>query len=497
MTFDAYHELERRFQRIGALGDAEAMLHWDMATMMPPGGGEARADQLAVLKSLSHGLLTAPELSDLLAAADTQDRLDDWQRANLREMRRQHAHATALTDCQVETVSRATSACEVAWREARPNSDFGHILPALRTLLQHVREMAEAKAQALKLSPYDALLDAYEPDGRSVHIDTLFSELADVLPGLLAEVLDAQNAGPAAPEPQGPFAIEAQKVLAVRLMEQLGFDFGHGRLDVSLHPFCGGTPDDVRITTRYDDTDFRSALMGVLHETGHALYERGLPKTWRRQPVGAPRGMVLHESQSLLIEMQVCRSLEFISFAAPMIREAFKGHGAAWSPNALRRHYLRVAPGYIRVDADEVTYPAHVIMRYNLERAMLSGGLDPADLPDAWNEAMTKLLGLKPPDDRLGCLQDIHWYDGAWGYFPTYTLGAMAAAQLFASATAADPTIRPGIAVGNFTPLLDWLKLNVHEKGSLLSTNELLIAATGRPLESSAFYAHLRQRYLA
>ena len=252
-------------------------------------------------------------------------------------------------------------------------------------------------------------------------------------------------------------------------MERLGFDFHHGRLDVSLHPFCGGTPDDVRITTRYDEADFRSALMGVMHETGHALYERGLPAAWRGLPVGDARGMMLHESQSLLIEMQVCRSRAFLAFAAPLLREAFGGDGPAWRADNLYRYYTRVEPGFIRVEADEVTYPAHVILRYDLERAMIAGDLDPADLPGAWNDGMRKLLGITPPNDRLGCLQDIHWYDGAWGYFPTYTLGAMAAAQIFQAAVAAEPAIPDGIARGEFAPLVGWLRANVHGKGSLLS----------------------------
>lgn len=280
-------------------------------------------------------------------------------------------------------------------------------------------------------------------------------------------------------------------------MERLGFDFNHGRLDVSLHPFCGGTSDDVRITTRYDEADFTSALMGVLHETGHALYERGLPKNWRGQPVGQARGMAVHESQSLLVEMQVCRSREFLAFAAPIMRNVLVGRGPAWDVDNLSRLYTRVEPGFIRVDADEVTYPAHVILRYKLERTMIAGDMEPADLPAAWNEGMQRLLGLTPPDDRLGCLQDIHWYDGAWGYFPTYTLGAMTAAQFFDAAVRADPDIKTGIASGNFLPLIGWLRDNIHGKGSLLSSQDLLVAATGSPLDPEIFKTHLKQRYLS
>lgn len=496
----AYASLEARFARINALAEAEGMLHWDLATMMPKGGAGSRADQLAVLRALRHGLLTAPEVGDLLDKARTEgaDAGEDglWRQANLREMRRLWRHATALSEAQVEALSRAVSACEATWRDARADSDFAAVEGKLETVLALVRETAAAKAQALGLSLYDALLDEYEPDGRSEEIDRVFADLAAFLPGFLEEVLEHQRREPPVLIPEGPFPIDRQRALAVRLMERLGFDFDHGRLDVSLHPFCGGTPDDVRITTRYDEADFTSALMGVLHETGHALYERGLPERWRRQPVGQARGMSVHESQSLLVEMQVCRSRPFLSFAAPLLREAFEAEGPAWVADNLYRLYTRVEPGFIRVDADEVTYPAHVILRYRLERAMVSGDLAVCDLPAAWNEGHEKLLGIVPPDDRRGCLQDIHWYDGAWGYFPTYTLGAMTAAQLFAAASTADPAIEPGIAGGDFAPLLAWLRANVHGKGSLVSSRALLEEATGKGLDASVFKAHLRRRYL-
>ena len=496
MSRSAYRRLEDRFGRIGALRDAESMLHWDLATMMPKGGAQARGDQLAVLKALRHGLLIASEIGEWLGEAEADASLDTWQRANVREMKRQWAHATALSESQVEALSRATTACEAAWRGAKADDDFAAVLPKLADLLALVRETATAKAERLGLSPYDALLDEYEPDGRADEIDGVFADLARFLPDILPRVIERQASAPSPLGLRGPFPIDKQRAVAIRFMERLGFDFHHGRLDVSLHPFCGGTPDDVRITARYDEADFRSALMGVMHETGHALYERGLPASWRGLPVGDARGMMLHESQSLLIEMQVCRSRAFLAFAAPVLREEFGGDGPAWRADNLYRYYTRVAPGFIRVEADEVTYPAHVILRYDLERAMVAGELDPADLPGAWNDGMRKLLGITPPNDRLGCLQDIHWYDGAWGYFPTYTLGAMAAAQIFQAAVAADPAIPDCIARGEFAPLVGWLRANVHGKGSLLPACDLLTEATGRPLDPDAFKAHLRRRYL-
>jgi carboxypeptidase Taq len=370
------------------------------------------------------------------------------------------------------------------------------VKPALQAVLNLVREAAQAKAARLNRSPYDALLDEYEPGGSSAEIDPVFDDLAAFLPGFRERVLQHQDRRPSPMALEGPFSIDKQRELGQRIMAAMGFDFSHGRLDTSLHPFCGGVPDDVRITTRYDEGDFAKSLMGVIHETGHALYERGLPPDWRHQPVGQARGMSIHESQSLLMEMQACRSPHFIEFMAPLAREAFGVDGPAWNADNIHRAYIRVKPDYIRVDADEVTYPAHVILRYRLEKALIAGDMTLDDLPSAWNAGMRELLGITPPTDREGCLQDIHWYDGAWGYFPTYTLGAMTAAQLFEAACKAHPEIPASIRRGDFSLLLDWLRRNVHGHGSRLSARELLTQATGRPLDPAVFKRHLETRYL-
>ena len=496
MSITPYKTLAARFGRLGALQDATAMLQWDSATLMPVGGAESRAEQLATLKVVCHEILTDPAMADLVAGAEAQNDLDDWQRANLAEMERLRLHATAVPGDLVAALSKACSACEMRWREARPAGDFAAVLPALKRVLALVRDVAAAKAVRLGTSPYEALLDEYEPGGRTEAIDRVFDDLAAMLPGLIDRALARQARRPPPLPLPGPFPIEAQRRVGMQLMERLGFEFGHGRLDISLHPFCGGTPDDVRLTTRYDETDFSRALMGVLHETGHALYERGLPEAWRRQPVGNARGMSLHESQSLLVEMQACRSREFMEFAAPLLRKTFHGVGPAWEAENLYRLNTRVARSLIRVDADEVTYPAHVLLRYRLERAMIAGELAPEELPGAWREGMRGLVGIAPGNDRDGCLQDIHWYDGAWGYFPTYTLGAMTAAQLFDAAKRADPRILPGIARGDFAPLLAWLREHVHRKGSRYATAEIIRQATGRPLDAKTYERHLETRYV-
>ncbi len=496
MSDTAYHKLENRFRRIGLLGEAGAILHWDSAAMMPQGGAGARGEQLAELRAISHGILTGPETSDLIEAATNGGGLNAWQKANLKMIRRHWLRATAIPEDLIVRFSRACSESETRWRQARADNDFSHVLPYAETVLDLTRQTGTAKAEKLGLGLYDALLDEFDPGQRSADIDVIFDDLTAWLPGFLDDVLVHQATEEEGIKPDGPFPIETQKAVGLKFMEALGFEFDHGRLDISLHPFCGGTPDDVRITTRYDESDFASAMMGVLHETGHALYERGLPKDWRHQPVGEALGMSMHESQSLLIEMQVCRSLDFFTYAAPVLKDAFDGTGEAWSPENLHRLNSRVERGFIRVDADEVTYPAHVILRYRLERALISGDMALKDLPGEWNEGMQNLLGVTPPTDALGCLQDIHWYDGAWGYFPTYTLGAMTAAQIFAAAKRVQPQIIDGIRSGNFAPLLTWLRENIHSKGSSLPTRDLLTNVTGQPLNADIFKDHLRHRYL-
>ena len=491
----AYSEIAAHFGRIAALSNAIGILDWDNATMMPKGAAETRAESMALLQVLRHGMVTDPRLSDWLPEAEADNALGEWERANLREIRRLWTVQTVVPADLVEAASKAISACEMAWRQARADSDFASLLPKLQEVLRLQREIGRAKGEALGLSAYDALLNDYEPGGRSEKIDALFDDLADFLPGFTEEVLAAQARRPATPRPEGLFPVESQRALGVALMGVLGYDFERGRLDVSAHPFCGGGDNDVRITTRYDQADFTRALMGVLHETGHALYEQGRPQAWMNQPVGQARGMSLHESQSLLMEMQACRSREFITFATPRMRDAFGGSGPAWEAEALWRHYTRVERGFIRVDADEVTYPAHVILRYRLEKAMIADELPLADLPAAWNDGMQALLGVVPPNDRLGCLQDIHWPSGGWGYFPTYTLGAMTAAQIFDAANRAEPDILPAIGRGDFAPLVGWLRANIHGQASRWETDELLTRATGRPLDAAVFKAHLRRRY--
>ena len=489
---DAYVRLRARFARLATVEEAAAILHWDAAAMMPPGGGAARGDQLAALAGITHEWLVAPDLADWLDAADPGD--DPWEIANLALMRDRRSRAAALPGALVEAQARANSACEKIWREARAAADFARVLPAFAEVVHLAREGASALGAALGIDPYDALMEGFQRGVRAADVAPIFAAyetfLADALP-----VIEARQIAPHSPA--GPFPEAAQEALCRRLAARAGLDFAHARLDRSAHPFCGGTPTDIRITTRYDESDFAESLMGVMHETGHALYELGLPRAMARQPVGQAAGMAVHESQSLIIEMQACRSDAFLAWLGPVLRESFGGAAAVYAPENLARLWRRVARGPIRVDADEVTYPAHVILRFRLEQALIAGDLAPADLPGAWREGMAALLGITPRNDAEGCLQDIHWYDGAFGYFPSYTLGAMAAAQLMAAARRGVAGLDRALGAGDFAPLLGWLRDAVRGRGSLLGFDDLLLAATGKRLDPEDFMAHLRARYLA
>jgi carboxypeptidase Taq len=492
----AYDRLAARFARIATIGEASSVLGWDAATMMPPGGGAVRGDQLAVLAGMSHSLLVAPVVGDDLAEAEHVAEHDPWRAANLRLMHHAYTRATAMPPELVEAQARANSACEKVWREARRKSDFAMVRPHLEEVVRLTREAAAALAPALGLSGYDALMDGFQRGMRVAEVTPVFAEYEAFVNRALPEAEERQAREPAPVRPTGPFPVVTQETLCRRLSERLGLDFAHARLDRSAHPFSGGTPSDVRITSRYDEADFTQAVLAVVHETGHALYERGLPEAYARQPVGEAAGMATHESQSLIVEMQACRSDAFLSWLGPELHATFGGDAAPYRPENLARMWRRIERGFIRVEADEMTYPAHVILRFRLEQALIDGMLAVSDLPGAWNAGFKSLLGIVPPDDARGCLQDIHWYDGAFGYFPSYTLGAMSAAQLMAAARSAVPGVDDGLARGDLSPLLHWLRAKVHGCGSLFEFNALLFEATGKPLDPADFQRHLTMRYL-
>ncbi len=493
-----YDRLTAVYQRVHRLDHVRSIAAWDQAANMPAKGSEARADAMAEMATLIHGLLTSTALAADIDVAE-QEPLDDMQRANLREIRRTWAEDNALPAELVQRGSLAASRCELAWREQRVNNDWDGFVPNFTEVLGVAREEAEYMSRRLGVSRYDALLGRYEPGTTCATLDRVFGEVRQWLPGLIQQVVrrQAQRDAEQPPiEPVGPFAVAAQRALCERVMRLLGFDFEAGRLDQSTHPFSGGVPEDVRLTTLYRDNEFLASLMATIHETGHGRYEQNRPREWLGQPMSRARSMAIHESQSLSFEMQLGGHPGFAALLAPIVRETL-GHQPAFEADNLHRLITRVRRGLIRVDADEVTYPAHVILRYEIERPLIEGTIEPRDVPALWDAKMQELLGIDTRGNfRDGPMQDIHWAESLFGYFPCYSLGAMYAAQWFAAMRRQTPDLDQRIAGGDLAVVFDWLDTHIWRQASRWTTDELALRASGEILNPAHYRAHLEARYL-
>ncbi len=491
----SYSQLETTFKELYHLSHVVSIAAWDEAVMMPQGGGAARAEALATLAKISHEKLTDNRVGDWIAKAKDDDSLSEKQKRNLALIDKRYQEAVCLPADLVKRKTEARIRCEQAWREMRAQNDWVGFKPLLEEVLSLVKEGANIKAEIFSLSPYDVLIDQFSPGINQATISPVFAKLKQALPDLISDIIEKQKKQSIV-EFKPPFAIDSQKNIGMALMKKLGFDFNQGRLDVSHHPFCGGVAEDVRITTRYDENSFIGSVMGVCHETGHAMYEFGLPQDMPGQPVSHSLGMTVHESQSLLVEMQVCRSKAFMHQLLPLLIEEF-GEQEAFTIDNLHRHYLKVEPGYIRVDADEVTYPLHVILRYEVEQGLIKGEMSLDDLPAYWDNFMTQYLGLTTKDNyQDGVMQDVHWPSGAFGYFPAYTLGALTASQLFECAKKAMPDMDSQIQAGDLSALFIWLRQHVHTLGASLTYDELMQKATGETLNPDIYLAHIKRRYL-
>jgi carboxypeptidase Taq len=496
MATTPYKQLEQEWQRLHAFSGALSLLRWDAAVMMPRGSADVRGEQLAAIETEQHALITSPKVSRLLERAKaSESELDTWQQANLREMCRQRDHAIATPVSLITRLARATSLAEVAWAEAREKQDFAIFAPHLQEVLHLVRDRAALLGQALGLAPYDALIDGFTPGLRSVEIDTVFRAYSRRLPTLIREVTERQANQPPLPI-AGRFAPSKQRALITEVMKSFGFPFDRGRLDESDHPFTEGVTGDIRVTTKLDATDPFKGLLAALHETGHALYDLAVPREWRTQPVGKERGMALEESQSLLIEMIICRSRPFLQYLKPLLEKHFAVSGPEWEVENLYRVLTQVRRGPIRVDADEVTYPLHVVLRHGIEKDLLEGRLAVRDLPEAWNKGMMDRLEVTPGNAAEGCLQDVHWAHGSFGYFPSYAMGAAIAAQLYESLRTRTPDLDEHLARGEFGAITGWLGHHVHAEGARLAPPELIKKATGKALSAAAALRYLEGKYL-
>ena len=496
MAASPYQQLEQEWKRLHAFRGALSLLRWDAAVMMPRGSAEIRGEQLAALETECHALLTSPKVTRLLERAQANaGALDAWQLANLKRMQRERDHAIAMPIALITRIARTVARAEGQWLEARQQNRFDLFAPHLEEVVALVRDKATLLGQALGLAPYDALASEFSPGFTCVDFDALFKAYARRLPNLIREAIELQQSRPPAPI-AGKFTPGRQRALITEVMKTFGFPFDRGRLDESAHAFTEGVPGDIRVTTRLDAADPFTGLLGALHETGHALYDMNLPPAWTTQPVGQDCGMALHLSQALLIEMIICRSRPFLRYLRPLLQKHFGVSGPEWEEDNLYRHLTRVRRSTIRVDADELTYPQHVLLRYELEKQLLDGSLPVRNLAEAWNSGMESRLGIRPTGDVDGVLQDIHWAVGSFGYFPSYALGGAIAAQLVEALRRDLPDVDDHIATGNFAPLTGWLRDAVHVHGSLLPPHDLIKQATGRALSAQASLRYLETKYL-
>jgi carboxypeptidase Taq len=493
-----YDELIRRTRAKALLASCAELLGWDELTFMPRGGAAHRGEQMALLAGLLHAQGTDPRLGELLAIVEASTLVADplgAEAVNVREIRRAYDRATRIPRALVEETARVTSVAQQVWEDARAAAQFAPLRPWLEKVLALQRDQAEALGYTD--SPYDALLDEYEPGATAVGLAPLFDAVrAELIP--LVNALTHAARRPDVSVQRREFPLERQRGFAEQAAAALGFDFARGRLDTSVHPFFTSVgPGDYRITTRYKLHDFGDAFFATLHETGHALYEQGLDPAHHGTPLGEAVSLGVHESQARLWENTVGRSHTFWRYFFPLARSVFPEVLRGVSLDDFHFAVNNVEPTLIRVTADEVTYNLHILIRFELERALVTGDLPIADLPAAWEEAYRHYLGVCPADDAEGCLQDGHWASGLIGYFPTYTLGNLFAAQLFAAASAAIGDLDTAFARGDFSGLLGWLRERVHRQGSRYSADRLIEDATGSPPDHRPLVDALRRKYCA
>ena len=497
----ALKSLEQQFHRIAQIEHALTFLGWDQMVMMPDAGSEPRSAAMAELSSMRHDLLASDAMGDWLAEshrAIDEGKLDASNQAHIREMQHSWQQARALPAELVHAQVIAGAKCEHGWRTQKAANDWDGFLANFREVVKLSREEAQCRQSQRPddfATPYDALLDLHCAGDSQALIGEIFAQLKTALPDLLQRVLDKQSSRRSV-QLSGDYPVDAQQRLSEQLMTVLGFDFNAGRLDVSMHPFSTGVKGDQRITTRYRSGDFADALQATAHESGHAAYEAGLPDQWQAFPVGRARNMCIHESQSLFYEKQVFLSRAFGQSFLSAIHEHLPA-SKAYSADDIWYQQTVVKPSYIRVEADEVTYPLHVMLRYDIESALINGEIEPDVIPDLWESSLQNYLGLSTQGDHAkGCLQDIHWTDGAFGYFPSYTMGAVNAAQISAVMKQQHPDWRDAFASGDISFAREWLKQHIWQQGRQLESQALMQQATGKGSDAGFLLKHLEARYL-
>ena len=491
----AYAALITELRETTLLSSVSSVLNWDERTQLPPKGAEHRGNQAALLARMIHVRRTSPRVGELLSAVEQSDLMRDPQSdvmTNVRETRREYDRNRKLPESLVEEQAKLGVLAQHAWGEARKKADFGAFAPWLEKTI--VLKKQEAQCVGYREHVYDALLDEFEPGDMTAQLRKVFEELRGPLVDLIRRIGEVERPTPAEIL-ERDYPPAAQEKLAREAAAAVGFDFQAGRLDVSLHPFCTDLgPGDVRMTTRYDPKYFGDAFFGVLHETGHGLYEQGLPAEHFGTPRGQAISLGIHESQSRMWENLVGRSRAFWRYFLPKARTAFAGALAGVSDEDWYRAINDVRPSFIRTESDEATYNLHILLRFELEQAIMTGQLSVADLPGAWNQKMKEYLGIAPPDAAKGVLQDIHWSGGAIGYFPTYTLGNLYAAQFFEQARMDLGDLDGMLGRGEFAPLLGWLRKNIHSQGRRYTARQLVKKVSGHELSAKPLLDHLNRK---
>jgi carboxypeptidase Taq len=487
-----YTELVSHFREFRMLESIGGLVGWDQHTYMPPHGAGHRAEQMGLLAKLGHEMLTSPRIGELLGQMGVA-KLDETQSVNVREIKRVYDRAVKMPAKLVEEIAKTVSAAQNVWAEARKKNDFPAFAPWLDKIVGLKRE--EAKAVGYKDSPYDALLDEYEPGATAAEITRVFAELrADLVP--LVAAIAASNKKPRKDILNREFPVDRQHIFGQAAAAAIGFDFQAGRLDTTVHPFCSGIgPGDCRLTTRYHPRELNQGLFGILHEAGHGIYDQGLDPAHFGTPAGSFVSLGIHESQSRLWENQVGRGRAFWEHFLPRLKQTFPGVVDDVSLDDFVFAVNNVEKSFIRVEADEATYNMHIILRFELEQALMTGDLKPIDVPAAWNEKFKSMLDLTPPDNAHGCLQDIHWSMGGLGYFPTYTLGNLYSAQFMAKARQDLGDLDADFRRGEFGRLKGWLNEKIHRPGQRYRPGELCKRVTGQPLSHKPLVAYLRGKY--
>ncbi len=493
---EQYDALRARLRDVNNLGQAEALLHWDMETQMPEGGAAARGDQMASLSRIRHEMFVSDRTGELLEkAASEVDGADyDSEEASfIRVAKQDFEDATKLPVDFVADFTKLTSDAHHSWVKARAASDFS----VFQQDLERVIEMSRQKAEYLgyEENPYDALLQEYERSMTSAQVNALFEGHRQQLIDLVAAISKATGRVDASVLRQ-PYPVEDQRAFGTMIAEAIGYDFNRGRLDVSVHPFSTSfSKNDSRITTRYDETWLNPALFGTMHECGHSMYEQGVADALDGNILGTGTSLSVHESQSRTWENLVGRSFNFWQWAFPRLKDAFPGQIGNMDVTSFYRAVNKVEPSFIRVEADECTYNLHIMLRFAIEQAIIKGDIPVAQIPQAWNDMVKEYLGVTPPDDAHGCLQDIHWSMGGFGYFSTYALGNLLSVQYYNKAVEDVPTLPDEVAEGNFTPLLTWLNENIHQHGRKYTTNELTQRVTGEDISSQPYIDYLTEKF--